>query len=548
MISILQIEFLFLLLHRVYSEEPEPLFRVEGGVVELGYCFGMEYIVVYRSAPEDQLLGNSSSTVASFAPPADLQGRIHITNQQHLVGLQIHHLTHSDSGIYRRECWENQTLASHHTQQLSVCGAEKLTMVEKDEGGEVELLCNSTLIGQAGTTVRWYYETHPDYKVTLILDSSVSLNLLVEELQGVVEVKDRGALLQVPSSVFKHLPQFYCLTVKGDKCLSFQNFYLEDHSDVRNIFAAQGDTVVLNCPSDHKNQEWETPLGLINGTTTDGSMKINQMHLSGENESESYSLVISAVSDKHDGEYSCITPFFRVQYSLTLCPKKEPQRKVAFEGQDISLECDVGQDEFQTVQWYRRGTSGEDNLIQDSKDQSIAIPEDLRGRLILSEHGSSLTLSSLTAKDITVYWCIVLGGLEFLEGDDYNVSEEVEDTVLDDYYDDRYWSDSYRCIFKQETILNKKQEGRGLTFEPSDPKSTAKPEPPAASNVTAYAVGGGLVALLLVAVIAAVVVLKKRAKPSSNQRGSASGSGRNTNKEIELNVDAGCTERLTSSD
>ncbi|KAF7653088.1 hypothetical protein LDENG_00087470 [Lucifuga dentata] len=400
-----------------------------------------------------------------------------------------------------RECWKNQKLFDQHTEQLFVCGEEaeskEIAVKEQDGGKGAELLCNgsSTLIGLAGTTVQWYYEAYPDYKPTLILDSSVSLNPLVEELQGVVQVKDHGALLWVPSSELKHSPEFYCLVVKGSKCLSLQTFNLQDNSDVRDIFASQGDTVVLNCPSLHKNQQWETPLGQISRTTTDGSVKSDQMHISGGDESESYSLVIPAVSDNYSGEYLCFAPFLEVQYSLVLCPKKEPQRIVAFEGRDVSLECDVGQDEFQTVQWYRTGTSGE-------------------------------------------------GGTEFLEGDYQDGNDEEEDVEEDNYY----LHSRHRCIFKQETILNKKEEDRGLTLEPSDFKSNPTPKSPAASNVTAYAVGGGLAALLVAGLIAAVVVIKKRAKAQPKKTGSAPGSGLNTNKDIKLNVDPGCTERLTPSD
>lgn len=542
--SFLQIDILlFLLLHTACSEEPEFVFRAEGDVIEMGYCFGMDYIAVYRLAPQGyQLLGNSSADGMPLTPPADLQGRVRITNNQFLLGLQISHLTHSDSGIYRRECWQNQTLFNQLTQQLIVCDreidAEEITVKGEDGRRGAELFCNITSVGVAGSDIVWYKESHPHYTAKLILDSSVSLNLLVGELQGVVEVKDHGALLWVPSSVLKDHPQFYCVVIKGIKCLSFQNQYLPDNIDVRDIFASQGDKVVLNCPSDHKKKEWLTPLGRINETTklptsADGSVKSNHMYISSGDESQHFSLVIPAVSDIHSGEYSCFVPLLEVQYELVLCPKKEPQRQVVFEGGDVTLKCNVGRDE--SVQWYRRGTSGEDDLIQDSNIKSVATPKDLRGRVNLSEHDFSLTLSSLTTKDITVYWCIVLGGPGYLEGDeDYEDYDEQVDAAEDDNDYGEYWPDTYRCIFKQETILNKKIEGRGLPTLTSDP--------PAASNVTAYGVGAGLAALLVVGVIG-VIVIKKRAKAPPKQRASAAGSGPNAN-DIIMSVDS-CTERLT---
>lgn len=530
------------------------MFRAEGNNIEMGYCFGVDYMVVYRSAPEgDQLLGNSSADNAPFTPPADLQGRIHINKHQHLLGLQISHLTHMDSGIYRRECWQNQTLVSQHTQKLTVCDEElesEEIIVREGDGG-AELLCNSTSIGQEGTSVRWYREMYPTYKLTLFLDSSVSLNPLLEDLQGVVEVRDSGALLLL-NNVVKNNQHFYCLVIKGKNCLSFQNMYQPDHSESRYIFASEGDRVVLNCPSDD-NQQWETPLGRINGS----SVKNDQMYLSSHDKSEDFSLVIAAVSDEHSGDYSCINPSLEVQYSLVLCPKKEPQEKGVLEGGNILLDCDAAKDDSTRVLWHRQGPSGEHQLIHDSNDKTVPIPEDLRGRL--TEKGSSLMISHLEVKDEGMYWCVVLGGPEFLEEDDeYEADYDEEVTGEDESTEDQYWHDTQRCIFKQETILSLKIGSKRGVFVDSEPvtfkqvttnlESTPTDGPSAASNVTGYAVGAGLGVLLVVGVIVAVMVVKRRAKASPKQREAASRSGQNTTKDIRMNVDPGCTERLTHND
>uniref|UniRef100_A0A3Q0RFG8 Immunoglobulin V-set domain-containing protein n=1 Tax=Amphilophus citrinellus TaxID=61819 RepID=A0A3Q0RFG8_AMPCI len=137
-------------------EEPEPVFRSESSTIEMGYCFGTDYIVVYRSTPEgDQLIGNSSNKNMTNAPPADLRGRTDISDDPDLLGFQIHNLTHLDSGIYRRECWKNQMIISQKTQQLIVCKEEiksELISVNKENGG-TELLCRSSAIGSEETSL-----------------------------------------------------------------------------------------------------------------------------------------------------------------------------------------------------------------------------------------------------------------------------------------------------------------------------------------------------------------------------------------------------------
>lgn len=547
MTSFLPLNFLLLLLlHTACTERIEQVFRAEGDVIEMGYCFGMSHIVVYKEGPEGfQLLGNSSADATPITLPPGLQGRVRITNKEFLLGLQISSLTHSDAGIFRKECWHNQTLVNQLTYRLTVCdreiAAEEIKEKEEDGRTGAALLCNRTSAGMEGTSIYWFLESAPDYKAELLLNSNRSLDLLVDELNGVVEVKDHGALLWIPSSVLEDSPQFYCVVTKGLKCLSFQNKYLMDKINIRIIFASHGDKVVLNCTTDHKEKEWLTPLGRINETTklltsADGFMKSNHIYILGVNDSQLFSLVISNVSDIHRGEYNChLLPFFEVQYELILCPKKEPQRQTVTEGGNVTLECNIGKNE--SVQWNRRGTSGEDELIQIKPEE---IPKDLRGRVSWSEHGSSLTLSSLTIQDIrTVYWCIVLGSLaEYEYYEDY---DDEEDAAEDDNEDDEFWPQTHRCIFKQEIVLQKKIEGRrppGLTSAPPV-------DPPADPPTAMYGVMAGLAALLVLVVgIAVVIVIKKGAKASPRQKASAAGSGLGNANFIEMRGDP-AAERLT---
>ncbi|XP_028440287.1 uncharacterized protein LOC114559682 [Perca flavescens] len=206
------------------------------------------------------------------------------------------------------------------------------------------------------------------------------------------------------------------------------------------------------------------------------------------------------------------------------------------------LDCGVGKDDSQRVLWHRGDPFGEHELIHDSHDKTLPIPGNLRGRLTLSENGCSLTISHLEVKDQQVYWCVVLESPRFLEEYDYKGDYDNNDT-RDDAFPE-YGDDTNRCIFKQEINLSLKEKKiRQLVTVTYETSPTAGP--PAASNVTVYAVGAGLVGLLLVGGIVVVIVMKRRAKTSPKQREAASRSGQNTTKDIKMDMDRGCTERLT---
>lgn len=556
MTTIGKIQFLLLfLLHKAYNEELELIFKVEGGDIEMGYCFGADYIVIYRSAPDgEHLLGNSSADGTTSTAPADPLDRVRLINTQQLLGMKISNLQHSDSGTYRRECWQNNAMVRETRQQLTVCkektDAGEITLME--DGG-AELQCHSSYTGVEGTSIKWYREVSTSYKSTLLLDSKVSLDPLEEELHGVVEVRDGGASLHVPSTVLESSLSFICAVMNDENCLSFEKMDMPDSYDVLEIFASQGERVTLTCSADHKHHQWETPLGTINTTTklltsTDGRTNSDQLYILGDDDTKNYSLVIPVVSDIYSGEYLCFEPFLVVRYSLNLCPSSETRQKsISVEGH-VELECEVPKEELHSVQWHHRGALGEETLIHDSKDKSIVIPDNLRGRATLSEDSSSLSLSGLTVKDAGMYWCVVLGSPEFLEdANEYKGNDEEEYDDDEDYSDgDEDWYDAYRCISKQDTMLTVAMKPRNLgTVLETEPT----PDPPEASNITAYALGAGLAGLLLLAaVIGAVIAIKKRAKTSPKKRGAACGSGPHKSKDLEMKADPGCTEKLNPGD
>lgn len=509
------------------------MFYAVGSFIEMGYCFGVDYIVVFKSTPlGDWLLGNSSSDALSALP--EFRGRIHINRHQHPLGLQIKNLTYADSGVYRRECWQNQKLVSKHTQELLVCDeeVEPTDIIETELDGRAELLCGSSSAGLEGTSVRWYHESFPSYKVTLFLDTSVSQEPL-SELPGLVQVQHRGEVLSLNKSALKPNQNYYCVVVKGAKCLSFHTMHLPDNSENTEIFASEGDMVVLKCPSDGNNQQWKTPLGRVNSS----SEMQSQMKVSFGEESEDFFLVISTVSGEHSGKYSCLSSSLEIQYSLVLCPKKQSKEVVVFLGQIVSLNCDVDERGAPRVQWHRLDPTGGEKLIHDSVDETISIPRDLRGRLTLSDNSSSMQISNLAEGDLRMYWCVVTEGPPFLDGIDYTGDYAGDYSGEGEYSDSPHWQDSHRCIFKQETFLSLVPDQKSMTISAvtREPELNVKPPETPDNNVSAYAVGAGLVCLLVVwAVVLAIAIKRKR-------RLSRSG------LDVKADVEPDCTHRLTNN-
>lgn len=527
---------LLILFSPVHGEEAEPVFHAEGSNVEMGYCFGVDYIVVFRSTLQgDQLLGNSSDEDAALSPPAELRGRISINRNEQLLGLQIKNLTRMDSGTYRRECWQNQTLVSHRTQDLLVCDkqveSKEISVTEQDRGAE--LRCSSLSTDLEGTSVRWYYEIHPSDKIRLLLDTSVSLEPL-DELPEPMEVRNRGEVLWLEKSILKPNQYFYCVVVKDAKCLTFQSMYLPDRSESMDVFASEGDMVVLNCPSDGANQQWKTPLGIMNSSSETRS----QMKIPYDEKSEDFSLAISAVSDEHSGKYSCLSTSLEMHYSLVLCPKKQSQEKTVFLGQDVSLDCDVDERDSYRVLWHRLDPSGGYELIHDSVDETVTTPQGLRDRLTLSENSSLMTISHLAEKDLGTYWCVVADFLDAVEymgdyGGDYSGEGE--------HGDGQHWHDSNKCFFKQKTFLSLAADLKTVTIiaVTNDPEMNIKDHQRPADSVKAYAVGAGLVCLLMVLAVVLAIIIKRKRKLSRF--------GRKESKNMKANVDPDCTQRLNNS-
>uniref|UniRef100_A0A3B4AHB0 Ig-like domain-containing protein n=1 Tax=Periophthalmus magnuspinnatus TaxID=409849 RepID=A0A3B4AHB0_9GOBI len=96
----------------------------------------------------------------------------------------------------------------------------------------------------------------------------------------------------------------------------------------------------------------------------------------------------------------------------------ESSETFTFENEGVTLYCDISDADSYMVHWYRRLTPQQPELMYDSGDESVPIPEDLRGRWKISDDDSAFTLLNARREDEGVYWCVVLRGTIFLEDDD----------------------------------------------------------------------------------------------------------------------------------
>lgn len=483
------------------EEDPEPIFRAASGELEMGYCFGVDYIALYKlTETERQLLGNSSNPV--FAPPEAYRERVSPTSQTNeLLGMQVEDLKLSDSGIYLRECWRHNKLVKHQKYYLYVCDEEVSSQeILVGSDGGADLVCNFS--GRTNVTIRWFNEANVAYKTSLFLDTKKSLEPLQKELKGVIQVLDKGFSLHLSANGLKNNSNFYCLVMEGEQCKAFQNIFMPDSSEFEMlpVFHGVGERVVLPCPSEHLSERyWETPFGHVTETTPSkikGSIA-SEMYISKNEEPDDYSLVIPSITLNHSGEYSCST----AEYFISVCTELKTNTIQINPGDKVTLHCNTTTDESTNIQWYRKTGLEEDLLIYDSRDTSPYIVANFH----FSDH--SLTITELSMNDSGTYWCVLLL-------DDFTDStEEIpEDEDESDEYD---WlgenENSDKCIFKQVTLLNV------LSRKNSRITTDSTPERDFESGILQYAVIVG-VAVLVVVLLTVVIVVVLRAKKKAPEQ------------------------------
>ncbi|XP_041966582.1 uncharacterized protein LOC121724236 [Alosa sapidissima] len=541
------------------AEELEPVLKAVGDSMEMGFCFGVDYIVGYKLVGEKrQLVGNSSSE----SPRGLLSGRVSITNHlASLLGLEITNLTSADSGVYLRECWRDHQLMNQQKHYLYVCGEEAgVQEIFVSPDGGADFACNTSSTGLPGSSILWFREVYPKYKATLFLDTEQSLTPVQPELKEQIQVRDGGASLHIPSEVMKDSRNFHCLVLRSGQCLAFQNIELpeSEEPDVKTVFRSEGESVQLTCPMKHPEQKkrfWETPFGMVESSAPVETTEGNHISVLEGQRAGEYSLLISKLTENSAGDYKCFAPLLVADYAVTVCPKHETTEVEFSEGGEVVLECMLQEGQF-SVQWYRQNGSHEETLLSDSGDPSIDFPQDLQDRAAFSEEKFTLTISRLTPKDNRTYWCVVLEEIVFtdedytdvsVEGNEDNAEVDAEVDTNDDVAGEsgefgNTWEEEDKCLSRRVIHLVYKasldptggsgksgsgkgfdkdgpDKGRSLPSPGPDPfQPGPEPEPEATTNPLVFAVAGGVIGLIVVGAVIAIV-FKMRAKKNHEQAG-----------------------------
>ncbi|KAF7698974.1 hypothetical protein HF521_003716 [Silurus meridionalis] len=171
---------LLLLLAKSFAQEnPGPLFKAVGKTLELGFCFGVDYLIAYKIYEgEKQLLWNSSD---SASLPDAYKNRFHISSSSPgLLGFQLMDLDVSDSGEYLRECWLGGKPTNRHSYYLYICYEEMEPQELSSQNGSIVLDCDTSYSEREGASVTWFREVYPGYKTSLILDTARQIGMETE--------------------------------------------------------------------------------------------------------------------------------------------------------------------------------------------------------------------------------------------------------------------------------------------------------------------------------------------------------------------------------
>lgn len=470
------------------NEEPDPAFHIAGESLEMGFCFGADYIAVYRITDRGKLLlGNSSDPLLS---PESYRNRINFSHDFGL-GMRIEDLRASDSGVYESECWVENRIRKHHQRRLYFCN-EKNPFQEflTGQNGDAKLVCNTSNYDKESRSIKWFGE-NGGYKTVLISDSKISLEILQEDQMELFQVQDDGASLYVLDATQSKTYRFYCLVMDGEQCKSFQDILLQENINTEPVFFGLGEKAVLPCISTHLNQKksWKTPVGEINATS---QFNKETMYISNLEEPEDYSLVIPNVTTDHTGIYKCFSPSLHNQYSMTVCSKLLSGEIQVNIGETVTLNCSVPSLDSANFVWYRERNPNEIELLYDFEGLESSA-EAMNDRMNISESDASLTITDFAEHDTGTYWCVVL------MFSDVQTDNNIEDESDDDYT--WLYDEGYICSLKQKTQLNI-NPGMGPESRSKDPESNPVP----------YAAIGGVLGVVFLGLIITVVLLRIKSK------------------------------------
>ena len=405
--SVVMSEFLllFVIAGAVPATDPDIMIEAEGYSASfpcMSSCRENSSVLYRVSGDEDLLLFNSSQPERPQPDGYDVicEGGC----------FRMPNLTTAHSGVYRTEYWRGNT-TEHTSYRLTVCkkrGDDDDNNVRRDGSAVV---CREDSTPGHGRSLQLYRGNMETGEPVLVLDTNSSLEPLLEDMRGRLHVDLNNS--QVTLSEVMH-DDFYftflCTTWRGAQC---QSVTYSDVNPYHYVLAHEEENLTLPCVSKRESPAqvyWDTPAGDVRLSNTQTRQQ-EVMYMLNGSQTGDYSLIIPSVSQNHSGGYGCGVPGLMKYFRLLVCDKLSHLELMFSHGESVLLEYNATAHNFYRLElrWYRQIALQPQVLILDSRDDTVLLPEDLRGRVTESAPRHALIISNLTAEDSGLYTWRVFG-------------------------------------------------------------------------------------------------------------------------------------------
>ena len=411
--SVVMSEFLLLFVIAGAAPATDPVIKIraEGRSAyfqSMSSCWENSSALFRVSGDEDLLLFNSSQ------PERPQPDGYDVTCEGEYF--RMPNLTTAHSGVYRIECWTGGNTIEHTSYRLTVCkkrGDDDDNNVRRDGSAVV---CREDSTPGHGRSLQLYRLNRETDEPVLVLDTNSSLEPLLEEMRGRLHVDLNNSQVTL-SGVMDADHSFLCTTWRGAQC---QSVTYSDVNPYHYVLAHEEENLTLPCVSKRESPAqvyWATPAGGVRLSNTQTRQQ-EVMYMLNGSQTGDYSLIIPSVSQNHSELYRCVWPGLKKYFLLLVCDKLSHLELMFSHGESVLLEYNATARNFISpeLRWYRQIALQPQVLILDSRDDTVLLPEDLRGRVTESAPRHALIISNLTAEDSGLYTWRVYGWVQGRRG------------------------------------------------------------------------------------------------------------------------------------